>query len=587
MVEDENKLYFIYAGNLLDKELTFQESINDLDKGRNIIKILVGKEPVTSKNKKYKSEEIICPKCNENSLLTIKDYKIKLFDCKNRHDCKNILITEFENTQLIDPKNTLCNNCKEKDIINSFNNEIYICNSCHIFLCPLCKTSHSKEHKIIKYKERNYICKLHNENYIKFCEQCRINICMSCEKEHKEHSIIYFGDILPDEKKIKNDLKEFRKSVDNFKNEIEEIITKLNNLSENIEIYYSIFDNIVKANDNTKRNYQMLRNFKEFDNYINFFIKDINKVINDDNIIDKFNDLMDIDYKINNKDLSNKNKSENEKIIEKLKEEIKNFENIIENIIENNNKILNEKDKNLEQLNKEIISMRNTINENFSKNIELTNKLQANEKEINNLKSQLINKDTEISNLQSNLKNKDTEKNNLQSNLNNKDTEINNLQSNNNYFGNNENQINYNYQPNIFRRQNTFQPSLNNPQNFGSQYNLIYVVYHEDPFEAKNWIKCGICSNMNSGYKCSRCSLEMCTFCFSKIETKSISNRKSKHPHNLFIKFCYNFNNYNLLGFKCDICNTYYDKVQYYFHCKECNFKECLLCLYDNKNYYA
>jgi septal ring factor EnvC (AmiA/AmiB activator) len=327
---------------------------------------------------------------------------------------------------------------------------------------------------------------------------------MSCEKEHKEHSIIYFGDILPDEKKIKNDLKEFRKSIDNFKNEIEEIITKLNNLSENFEIYYSIFDNIVKANDNTKRNYQMLRNFKEFDNYINFFIKDINKVINDDNIIDKFNDLMDIDYKINNKDLSNKNKSENEKIIEKLKEEIKNFENIIENIIENNNKIVNEKDKNLEQLNKEIISMRNTINENFSKNIEFTNKLQANEKEINNLKSQLINKDTEI----------------------------NNLQSNNNYFWNNENQINYNYQPNIFKRQNTYQPSLNNPQNFGSQYNLINVVYHEDPFEAKNWIKCGICSNMNSGYKCSRCSLEMCTFCFSKIETKSISNRKSKHPHN-------------------------------------------------------
>ena len=60
----------------------------------------------------------------------------------------------------------------------------YICNSCHIYLCPLCRTSHDQKHKFIKYSERNYICKIHNENYIKFCEKCKLNICMSCEKNH-------------------------------------------------------------------------------------------------------------------------------------------------------------------------------------------------------------------------------------------------------------------------------------------------------------------------------------------------------------------------------------------------------------------
>ena len=128
-IKDDNNLYFLYNGNTIDNELTFQECINQVDKEKNKMIILVEEESrsiLKINNKKYKSEEIICPKCNENISLTIDDYKIKLFDCKNGHKFENILLTDFENTQLIDPANTLCNNCKQKNIINAFKNEIYM-----------------------------------------------------------------------------------------------------------------------------------------------------------------------------------------------------------------------------------------------------------------------------------------------------------------------------------------------------------------------------------------------------------------------------------------------------------------------------
>ena len=178
------------------------------------------------KHYEKKSPDIICPECKENILIKIEDYKIKLYDCKNKHTYdSNILFKNFENTQYIDISKVLCNNCK---ISKNENNEFYICMDCKMInLCSLCKKKHDKNHKIIKFEEKDTICNKHYEIYTKYCKECKINICIQCEKEHKNHNYIYYGDILPDN--INDDIRIY---IDKLNDNINKIIKKLTKLKE-------------------------------------------------------------------------------------------------------------------------------------------------------------------------------------------------------------------------------------------------------------------------------------------------------------------------------------------------------------------
>ena len=130
---DISKVYFIYNGNIInDNNIILNEIINEEDKRRNIMNILVNEINKTIiKDNIIKSKEIICPKCNENILINLNEYKINLFDCKNNHNINNILLNEYENN--IDILKIKCENCKNKN--NIYNNEFYRCNICKINLC--------------------------------------------------------------------------------------------------------------------------------------------------------------------------------------------------------------------------------------------------------------------------------------------------------------------------------------------------------------------------------------------------------------------------------------------------------------------
>ena len=82
-------------------------------------------------------------------------------------------------------------------------------------------------------------------------------------------------------------------------------------------------------------------NLKELENYKLDLFKDIGKIINEDNIIDKFNDIMNIGYKMDNQ--YNIKKNEKDINIEKLNNQAVTLEN---NEKENNEKI---KDYNYQQ----------------------------------------------------------------------------------------------------------------------------------------------------------------------------------------------------------------------------------------------
>jgi len=175
-INDINKIYFIYNGNKINEEIICNKIINEEDRNRNIMNILVCDENENN----YQSKEIICPECKENILLKIKDYKINLYDCKNGHSFNNILLYNYEKMQNIDISKIICNICKINNKSNIYNNEIYKCLNCNINLCPVCKLKHNKEHKIINDDDKKYICSKHYENYTKYCIECKLNICMKC-----------------------------------------------------------------------------------------------------------------------------------------------------------------------------------------------------------------------------------------------------------------------------------------------------------------------------------------------------------------------------------------------------------------------
>ena len=289
---DINNLYFLYNGNKINIELKLNEIINNYDKERKEVSILViNKNNTVVLNKEKKLEFPICPKCNENIILEIKDYKINLYDCKNKHNINNILINEYN--QYIDLTKIECNKCKRKQY-EIYNNEMYICNGCNIILCPLCKNNHI--HNMINYDMRNYICNKHNEIYIGYCKNEKINICIKCQKEHIKHELIYYGEILKDKNELLNNMKELKIEINKFNNDINEIIKKLNNIKDNIQILYNIYNNIIEKYEDKYRNYELLMTI----NNINI-INDIQKINNINNINDKFNKLMDIYNKMNYK----------------------------------------------------------------------------------------------------------------------------------------------------------------------------------------------------------------------------------------------------------------------------------------------
>jgi len=298
--KDISELYFLYNGNKINDNLNLNEIINEEDKKRNIMNILVNdnNEAIIKENEKI-SNEIICPNCKESILLKINKYKINLYNCKNNHKINNILINEYENMEKIDISKIICDECKKKNKSNTYNNEFYRCNICKINICPLCKSNHNNNHKIINYNNKNYICEIHNMNYIRYCKDCKLNICMMCFKEHKNHSVIDYGDIIISNEDNVSKKNKFEEYINKLNNIIDKIIKILNEVKENMKKYFNIYNNIINNYYCENINYEILYNINEFNKYNNNIIKDISEIVNDYNINNKFNNIINIYNKMN------------------------------------------------------------------------------------------------------------------------------------------------------------------------------------------------------------------------------------------------------------------------------------------------
>ena len=81
---DINNVYFLYNGNKINLQLTYNQIVNDIDKQREMMSVLVYNinSTIVSNNKIIKSDFPVCIKCKESVILELKEYKINLLGCK-------------------------------------------------------------------------------------------------------------------------------------------------------------------------------------------------------------------------------------------------------------------------------------------------------------------------------------------------------------------------------------------------------------------------------------------------------------------------------------------------------------------------
>ena len=270
--ENQNLCYLYNGENIGTDKLTFVQQAKKIDKQRNKMNIIVTSDDTNYdeelEKSKLISKDIICPECKENILIDIKDFKINMHGCKNNHDINNISLYKFENTQKIDLRKILCEQCNKKNKYESYQKQFFVCYTCNKNLCLLCKEGHDKSHIIINDDNKKYICKMHNEIFSKYCNNCKKDICILCEEEHQYHDCLDLGKKMPNKNELLMLDEKLKTSVENFKIRINLLIDILNNMVNLLHKYYQISNSLINNFVPSKRNFIFLQNMN--------YLKEIN-----------------------------------------------------------------------------------------------------------------------------------------------------------------------------------------------------------------------------------------------------------------------------------------------------------------------
>ena len=300
---DITNLIFLYSGNTINLHNSLSQIMNNIDKQRKVVSILVNTINTITKTKTItnliKSDIPICPECSETIKFDVNNYQIYLSECRNGHS-KFLPINEYEKTQYIDLNKIICKSCgTNKNKV--YDNKMYMCYTCNSVLCPLCKNNHDKKHAVVNYDFKNFLCERHYESYNSYCSYCKVNLCLRCQKYHQEQNIISFGNIFPEKDELLVKLEETKKVIDVFKKDIKEIIKKLNTVKENIEILYDIYYKMITKFDSRKRNYETFMSINSFNTNMVFqAVKQINQTNNIYNISNNNVQLLNPSTNINN-----------------------------------------------------------------------------------------------------------------------------------------------------------------------------------------------------------------------------------------------------------------------------------------------
>ena len=253
--KSSNDLYFICKGKPLSSEDMKKEI--DLKAIKNhYFKIFV--YDLDCKKKEVNEENIICPECENISILDIKNSKFSIVNCKFNHKITNLPIDLFIYLQNFVYKEIKCSECNNNSCL--YNRFLYC--SCDNFICPLCEIKHINKnnyHNLIDYKKRLNFCKIHNKKYNSYCLNCKMNLCISCEGEnHINNSIEFF---IKKENLIDNlrteifiDINKTKSKINDYLNELGQInknvFDYINQIKTKMNYYIKVYDIITKILNN-------------------------------------------------------------------------------------------------------------------------------------------------------------------------------------------------------------------------------------------------------------------------------------------------------------------------------------------------
>ena len=223
---------------------------------------------------KYKKEKIYlpyrCPDCYKILRLKIfhgEDMIKYNCQCKKEWYISFNVETCYKKPKKLDSFFKLrCSNCgilPNKD--NKFLKKCSICNK--IFcLKKSCEHNHYNN-KLYNLNILDVTCIKHSKDFIAYCKTCDKDLCEICVKEEKDHSILYYKDILPKKEEFMNKYNIINKFSENFASSFKGVKRICN--YELIyffhfrEIIRTIFFNLSRFSRYNKFNFSLISNFLE------------------------------------------------------------------------------------------------------------------------------------------------------------------------------------------------------------------------------------------------------------------------------------------------------------------------------------
>ena len=240
-----------------------------------------------------KSKIIKCPFCISNdTIIKIENFRLKFDGCKHNHSDKEFF-DDYEQCQKIDSSEIMCSEKGCRNNVEIYPADFYKCYDCtkiqdrRKYYCNKCINQHTKsykDHKIIKYDEKNYYCEEHFKKFIKYCDNCNKDLCEDCEGNHKDnHNIITYESM---EEKTKN----IRDSINKIKNYIRDLEFVVKDIKRSLEISVNAFKKYCIIADDILNKYKTynryLKNHRVLQSVINLndsnekVMEDINSIIN-------------------------------------------------------------------------------------------------------------------------------------------------------------------------------------------------------------------------------------------------------------------------------------------------------------------
>jgi len=298
-----NKVNFLYNGNVTQPSLQLSQIVNNLDRSRNQLSIIV-----TENIPDYiRHDNYVCPDCFTDAYLTHKNFKFNL-SCKYGHKHNNLSADEFRETQKIETKKIICGDCKENNLDNCDESTFFRCNKCNIFLCEKCKVKHANNEqtkkkrekhskKIVNFNIENFECSIHKKAFNSYCVEKNIDLCQECLRNPPFGNIKEYPELLGDiniYREMKERLLLAQKAMEE---KIYKIFQKLYETKNLMDSYIKLHVEILDKSNLPNLNYSMIQNIKSINS--DEVITDLNKFNNsEDNLINTFQDIIDLNYRM-------------------------------------------------------------------------------------------------------------------------------------------------------------------------------------------------------------------------------------------------------------------------------------------------